>query len=226
MATRLYIDRNGFTPTPSFTPIVRNTAWTSDVSLAYTLAPAGHASLTTSTSLIRTVTSAAVTGKAVHALCYSPPMQASYAFGAGVTYKLVHRLLETVLTMDVFATFVVGLVSNDGTTAYNWSALIKDGVEATTTSTSRTNGATGSLSYTTAPGDRLFIEIGWSKDGAIAGDVSLPYMYSTTAGDLADTDADTLVKNLWFETSLNIVFDPEGTTYGSTPQRMMTGLGI
>ncbi len=224
MATRMYIDRNGYTPTPSFTPIVRNTAWNSDSSLTYTLAPAGHASLTVASSLIRTVATTASAATIVHALCYSPPMQGSYSFNAATTYTLVHRILEATLTMDVFAQFVVGCVNNAGV-AQVWTGLIKDGTEASTTSTSRTNTSTGSMIYTSSPGDRIFIEMGWDKDAAISGNVSIPYMYSTTAGDLDNTDADTGVQNLWFETSMNITFDAEGTTYGGNKNLMMMGCG-
>lgn len=226
MATTLYIDRNGFTATPdAFTPTMQG-PWDADFSAIYRLAPAGHADLTTSTSLIRTVTTSSSAATVAHALCYTPPMQTTHLWSTAVGCNFVCRISEALSTMDVFAGFTLGVVSNSGVLKWETS-ILKDNSEAPTSLASRNNagGYTASADYTSIPGDRMFIEVGWDKDAAIAGDVSIPYMYSTTAGDLTSTDGDTGVQNPWLSVSHTITFDVEGTTYGTNKNLMMMGCG-
>ena len=226
MATRFYIDRNGFSPSPSFTPTVQG-SWGSDLSATYGLAPAGHSSLTTSTSLIRTVNTSSSAGTICHAICYSPPLSAVFDIVASDDVIATWRASEEFLTQNTFQQFYWGVCSNDGSIIHTISNLEKGATEFSTSLVSRTRtDADSGNTYDTIPGDRIFLEIGWDKDGAVAGDISIAYMYSTSAGDLVG-DGDAGIQNPWFEYGFHtFTFDEEGTLYGATtPQRMMTGLG-
>lgn len=225
MATRMYINRAAYAPTPSFTPTVQGT-WGADYTQTYNLAPVGHASLVASGFLTRSVSTNSSAATTVHALCYSPPISAAITFDSTTDLTVNHRAREASSYMNVFQQFYWGIVSNDGSILRALSNLEKGATEYSTStsilSRQRVDADCG-FTYTTEPGDRLFVEVGWDKDAAISGRVYHQYGYSTSSGDLLG-DGDTSAQNPWCEWSNDFTFDAEGTTYGSTPSRLMMGL--
>lgn len=225
MATRLYNQRQqtftGFTP-----PTASNGTWGSDLLVCYPMDPTATAIDDASGFLTRTVATSASAATICHAIFISPPMQTTHDW-TSATCIWTTRCSEAFTTQNVFQQFYWGIISNDGATMEAFSALEKGATEFSTSLVSRTRtdaGGGAGVAYTNVPGDRLYIEVGWDKDAAVSGDVSIQYGYSDTAGDLLG-DGDAGVQNSWVEFSHTVTFDPEGTVYGSTPLRMLMGIG-
>lgn len=229
MATRLYIDRDGFNPSPNaFTPSLQGT-WGSDFTQTYCLAPAGHAELQNSTFLTRSVNTSSSAGTIAHAMSYSPPMQTTHTWDVNVLSLFNIRCQEASTTQNCFMQVYWGIISNDGANLRILFGFLKDNTEMSTSLVSRLNGSAYNnivpSSYVSVPGDRLFVEWGWDKDGAVAGNISMQYGYSNSSGDLSG-DGDSGVQNPWAEFSHDIVFDNEGTVYGADPNGLMLrGIG-
>jgi hypothetical protein len=152
-------------------------------------------------------------------------MQAGYTWDAA-TFDCVVRLAQSV-DANTFFMYYVGIISNTGTMKF-MTTLEKDGVDnvVSTTAASRRNQMTaGKLVGDSIAGDRIFVEIGQDKDSATTTDLRMAFYYNSGGSDLSTTDGDTGVDNLWLETSLDIVFDPEGTTYGGNKSLMLMGHG-
>lgn len=229
MATVFYIPRDtAFAPSPdSFTPAIEGT-WQNDFAITYWLAAAADAIDDTSAYLLRTISSAAVAETYVHGLAYSWPMQTTHAWTTAVTCNFVCGCSEGLSTMNAFTLWNLGVISNDGATVHWQTSNMKDGSEMPTSTASRNNNAgyTAGADYTNVPGDRVFVEFGYDKDAAVAGDLTQRFGYSDTAGDLTTTDGDTGVQNSWFQVSHTITFDPEGTVYPEGQSRfMLMGVG-
>ncbi len=223
MATRLYNQRRGdsFSFTPAFTP-TPTAAWTNDTEVVYHMDPTATA-IDDTAFLTRTVPSGAVSGTTCHAIFISPPLQSTHVWDAA-TCIWTTRCIEALSTQDVFQQFYWGLYSHDGLTRRCTSTLEKGATEWPTTLISRTRtDASPGFSYTNVRGDRLYVEVGWDKDAAISGDISIQYGYSDTSGDLSG-DGDTGVQNSWVEFSHDVTFDPEGIVYG-TKLLMLMGCG-
>lgn len=231
MATRLYIDRDGFNPSPdSFTPSLQG-SWGSDLTQTYCLAPAGHSELQNSTFLTRSVNTNSSAGTIAHAMCYSPPMQSTHTWDVGIQCGMMIRCKEASSTQNCYTQFYFGIISNDGANLRILFGFCKDNVEMATSLVSRINGSAYNnivpSSYVSVPGDRIFCEIGWDKDGAVAGNISMQYGYSDSSGDLSG-DGDSGVQNPYLDLpNVTITFDPEGTTYstGDPNGLMLRGVG-
>jgi hypothetical protein len=222
MATRLYFPRDpGFTASPdAFTPTPVGT-WTNDTEVVYPLLPASMAS-DDGSYLSRFVASGAVSGTTCFAIFVSPPLSAAYDW-TGVTMTWTIRCQEEFSTQNVFQQSYWGFKANDGTDINLTASLDKGLTEWSTSLVSRTRTSADTISYTNAPGDRVFVEVGWDKDAAISGDIRMQFGYIASAGDLVG-DGDAGIQNGWVEFSNNVVFDAEGTTYGDVPSRLMLGL--
>lgn len=225
MATRCYIGAAvTFSPT-DFNPSLQG-SWGADFHADYYLAPAGHGSLSThsfTTRSVNTNSSAATIG---HAICVSPPLATAVSWSSSTDLTCTWRCSEASTSQNTFQQFYWGLISNDGSTVLAISNLEKGATEYSTSLVSRTRtDADCGFSYTSAPGDRLFVEIGWDKDGAVSGSIGHQYGYSTTSGDLVG-DGDSGIQNPWCEWSNDFTFDAEGTTYGDIrKQLMLMGVG-
>lgn len=228
MATTLYYDRGTFAPTPSFTPVVQG-VWDSDFSITVNLAPDTHASLTPVGFLTRSVNTNTSAATIVHCIAYSPPMQTTHLWSTALSCNWVARISEEFTTQNCFTLWNIGVCNNDGSIIRWQTSNMKDASEASTTLSSRNNaGSYSAGTYTNVPGDRIFVELGWDKDGAVSGSIALSYGYSTTAGNLSTTDGDTGIQNPWISIGHDVIFDPEGTTYSSSTdsnQLMMMGIG-
>jgi hypothetical protein len=222
MATRLYNQRQStFT---AFTPTPQGTWGDTSLYVVYPMNVTATAVHDAGGYLTRTVTTAATAVTLCHAIFVSPPLSAGGTITAADDVTINYRCIEAGTTQNVFQQFYWGIYSNTGTLK-GISALDKGATEYATTLISRTRTDVDSgLSISFVPGDRLFVEWGWDKDGAVAGDVSIQYGYSNTAGDLLG-DGDTGVQNSWVEWAANFTFDPEGTVYGVNNSLMMTGFG-
>lgn len=136
------------------------------------------------------------------------------------------RIQEALSTQNCFTEWVFGIINNDGS-AVQWATNgMKDNTEASTSLCARINngGYTPSpASYNSVPGDRIFVELGWDKDGAVAGDISMQYgkVGSTDLGTGTDCNAN----NPYINISNTVTFDPEGTEYGSSSKLMLLGVG-
>lgn len=227
MATRLYVYRSStFSPSPNaFTPSVQG-SWGSDFSVVYPCGVDGAFS-DDGSFLSRSVNTSSSAGTIVHALCYSPPMQSTHLWSLAVGVDFNFRISEASTSQNCFLMNVLGVVGNDGTLKWVTSNM-KDNTEASTSLCARLNNAgySASADYTNVPGDRVFFEVGWDKDGAVSGNITISYGKSGST-DLG-TGTDCNVNNPWVDLSHTITFDPEGTTYdtvSNTNQLMMMGCG-
>jgi hypothetical protein len=231
MATRLYnqVD-TAFSP---FTISATTGTWGSDSFVVYKADPTATA-VDDAAYLTRSINTSSSAGTVCHGIYISPPMQSTHAWGSATAIWTV-KARENSSTMNVFQMFYWGIISNDGATIQALSSLEKGATEfpvcavsgscANSDLFSRTRtDATNGMSYTNIPGDRIYVEVGWDKDGAVSGNVGLQYGYSNTAGDLLG-DGDSGVQNSWFEVSENVTFDAEGTVYGSQSRLMLMGVG-
>ncbi len=233
MATRLYfgnLDVASSVFQPGLSDITWGTTeygtWSSSSSTENYLAPHGHPSIAAYGGVVRNLPTGASTSQILRCQAVSPPMQAGYVWDTS-TWSTVCRQAQSV-DANTFMMFYVGIISNTGTLKF-MTTLEKDGVDnaISTTAASRHNAmAAGKLVGTSVPGDRIFVEIGQDKDSATSSDLRMSFFYNSGTGDFTTTDGTTTVLNQWLETNLNIVFDNEGTTYGSVPnQLMMQGCG-
>lgn len=226
MATTLYIYRSStFTPDPSFTPSVRGT-WNSDFSVIYPLSPSGGAFSDDGSFLTRTVGTNSSAATVVHALCYTQPMAGSYTWDNTQALDFNIRISEEFTTQNAFTQWVFGIINNDGTTVKWQTSGMKDNTEASTSLCARINNAgytPSPASYNSVPGDRIFVELGWDKDGAVSGDISMQYgkVGSTDLG----TGTDCTANNPYITIGNTVTFDAEGTEYGSTSRLMLLGVG-
>lgn len=122
------------------------------------------------------------------------------------TLRMQIRGLETLSTNNMFVTWVVKIVSNDGTTVRGiLVAITRDDVEVdATTLTNRSLTATIS-SLEILDGDRLVVEIGTGGDPTTVHDSSLR-IGDADATDLLEDDTTTADNNPWLEFQQALIF--------------------
>lgn len=227
MATRMYFGNfdvlgTAYNPDPGFAS--RGT-WGSSSNTQCYLAPTGHASIIAYAGFVRNLVTAAAAGTIVRCKAISPPLSAGVVWDTA-TFTMVSRHAQSV-DANTFHMYYVGILSNTGALKF-MTLLEKDAINhaISITAASMTNSMlAGKLVGTSVAGDRLFVEIGDDKDSAIASDLRMAFLYSKTSGDLSTVEGSTTVANLWLETSLNVTFDAEGTTYGSGGNNSLMTMG-
>ena len=229
MATRLYFYRSStFSPSPnSFTPVYNSLSftWDYDFSVTYPMDIHGGALSDDASFLTRTVTTNSSAGTVCHAIGVTRPMAGSYTWDNTQFLDFNIRISEALSTQNCYTNWAFGILNNDGTVAWATNGM-KDNTEAGTSLCARINNAgytPSPASYTSVPGDRIYVEVGWDKDGAVSGDISMQYGKVGTT-DLG-TGTDCNANNPYIEISNTVTFDAEGTVYGSSKQLMTMGCG-
>ena len=124
----------------------------------------------------------------------------------GQTIRLQVRGRETLATQDMFLTWSVKVVSEDGGTVRGTLASIRrDGTELDTVLTNRGDSAPAD-SITLQSRDRLVFEIGTGGDPLVSHDTDLS-IGDDNATDLPQNDTETSAFNPWIELGATLTFD-------------------
>lgn len=226
--TKLYVNTAGFSPTPSFTPTA-HAAW--DNTASATVMGLDVSTQADTSYVNYTADNGATAAQVCRVIAVSPPLSSSgHLWSTAVNCSWNVKACENALTQNAFTLWSLGVLSNDGSSVLWQTSLMKDGSEVpATTPASRLNNAgyTATANYTSVVGDRVFVELGWDKDAAIAGNLTITLGYVAANGDLSTVDGNTGSTNSFIDiTTHTLTFSAEGAT---TPTGfnglMMMGMG-
>lgn len=143
----------------------------------------------------------------------------------GQTLRVQLRVVETLTTNNMFLSWGVRLVSNDGGTVRGTLVAVhRDGTESDTTLTNR--GDTANISSIDAvAGDRLVFEIGLGGVPVAVHDCSIR-IGDADATDLPEDDTTTADNNPWIEFQQTLTFQTGRTTKNTRafPLGMFVGI--